>query len=40
MQCSLFEYAEEDFETGIEEIDLKTGQSAYQVFMDVTVTGN
>jgi len=40
MQCSLFEYSEEDFETGIEEIDLKTGQSAYQVFMDVTVTGN
>lgn len=39
MQCSLFEYSEEDFETGIEEIDLKTGQSAYQVFMDVTVTG-
>ena len=39
MQCSLFEYAEEDFETGIEDIDLKTGQSAYQVFMDVTVTG-
>ena len=40
MQCSLFEYSEEDFETGIEDIDLKTGQSAYQVFMDVTVTGN
>ena len=40
MQCSLFEYSEEDFETGIEEIDLKTGQSAYQVFVDVTVTGN
>ena len=39
MQCSLFEYSEEDFETGIEDIDLKTGQSAYQVFMDVTVTG-
>ena len=40
MQCSLFEYSEEDFETGVESIDLKTGQSAYQVFMDVTVTGN
>ena len=40
MQCSLFEYADEDFDTGIESIDLKTGQSAYQVFMDVTVTGN
>ena len=40
MQCSLFEYADEDFDTGIEDIDLKTGQSAYQVFMDVTVSGN
>ena len=39
MQCSLFEYSEEDFDTGIETIDLKTGQSAYQVFVDVTVTG-
>ena len=40
MTCSLFEYNDEDFDTGIEDIDLKTGQSAYQVFMDVTVTGN
>ena len=39
MQCSLFEYADEDFDTGIETIDLKTGQSAYQVFLDVTVSG-
>ena len=39
IQCSLFEYADEDFDTGIETIDLKTGQSAYQVFLDVTVSG-
>ena len=39
MQCSLFEYADEDFDTGIETIDTKTGQSAYQVFLDVTVSG-
>ena len=39
MQCSLFEYSDEDFDTGIETIDTKTGQSAYQVFMDVTVSG-
>ena len=40
MQCSLFEYADEDFDTGIETIDSKTGQNAYQVFLDVTVTNN
>ena len=39
MQCSLFEYADEDFDTGIDIIDQKTGQSAYQVFLDVTVSG-
>ena len=39
MQCSLFEYNDEDFDTGIETIDTKTGQSAYQVFVDVTVSG-
>ena len=39
MQCSLFEYSDEDFDTGIETIDTKTGQSAYQVFVDVTVSG-
>ena len=39
MQCSLFEYADEDFDTGIDIIDQKTGQNAYQVFLDVTVSG-
>ncbi len=39
MQCSLFEYADEDFDTGIESIDQKTGASAYQVTMDLAITG-
>ena len=39
MQCSLFEYGDEDFDTGIEILDQKTGAAAYQVFVDVTVSG-
>jgi len=39
MQCSLFEYADEDFDTGVEDIDLKTGAGAYQVTMDLAITG-
>lgn len=39
MQCQLFEYADEDFDTGIEDIDLKTGAGAYQVTMDLAITG-
>ena len=39
MQCSLFEYADEDFDTGVEILDQKTGAAAYQVFLDVTVSG-
>ena len=39
MQCSLFEYNDEDFETGIESIDDKVGQSAYQQAIDITITG-
>lgn len=39
MQCSLFEYSDEDFDTGIESIDLKTGAAAYQVSMDLAITG-
>jgi len=39
LTCSLFEYGDEDFETGIGEIDDKTGAQAYQLGMDVTVTG-
>jgi len=37
LQCSLFEYSDEDFDTGVEEIDLKTAQSTYQITMDVTL---
>lgn len=39
MSCSLFEYNDEDFDTGIESIDLKTGQAAYQQRLDVTISG-
>ena len=39
MQCNLFEYNDEDFDTGIAEVDDKSSQSAYQVAMDVTITG-
>jgi len=39
LNCSLFEYADEDFDTGIESIDEKTGASAYQVTMDLAITG-
>ena len=39
MQCSLFEYADEDFDTGIESIDEKTGASAYSETLDLAITG-
>ena len=39
MTCSLFEYNDEDFETGIEGIDNKVAQVAYQQRMDITITG-
>ena len=39
MQCSLFEYNDEDFDTGIVEVDDKSSQSAYQIAMEVTITG-
>ena len=39
MTCSLFEYNDEDFETGIEGIDNKVAQAAYQQRMDITITG-
>ena len=38
LKCSLFEYSDEDFDTGVEGIDLKTGASAYQVTMDLAIT--
>lgn len=37
--CSLFEYSDEQIETGVGEIDDKTGAQAYQIAMDVNVTG-
>ena len=40
LACSLFEYSDEDFETGVTEIDDKTGASAYQLGLDVSLTGS
>jgi len=39
MQCSLFEFNDEEFDTGVAEIDDKTVQSAYQLSMDINITG-
>jgi hypothetical protein len=39
MQCSLFEYNEEDFETGVDAIDSTQAQNSYQVGMQVTAIG-
>ncbi len=39
MECSLFEYNDEDFETGIESIDTATAKAAYQLPVDVTISG-
>ena len=39
LECSLFEYNDEDFETGVEEIDTATAKAAYQLPLDVTITG-
>ena len=39
MQCSLFEYNEEDFDTGVDSIDVTQAQASYQVGMDITLTG-
>jgi len=39
LSCAKFEYSDEEFETGISEIDDKTGAAAYQIAMDLTVTG-
>ena len=37
--CALFEYNDEDFDTGIDVIDAEIGTEAYQLTLDVTVTG-
>ena len=39
MQCTLFEYNDEDFETGINDIDEATAKAAYQLPIDVTISG-
>ena len=39
MQCSLFEYNDEQFETGVSEIDAKEITNAQQTQIDLTVTG-
>ena len=39
MQCTLFEYNDEDFETGIDTIDDSTAKVAYQIPMNITITG-
>jgi hypothetical protein len=39
MQCSLFEYNDEDFETGVTSIDEATSKAAYQIPIDITITG-
>ena len=42
MQCELYEYSGEDFDTGIDTIDIVEDQQAYQIVlnMDSTRTGN
>jgi len=39
MECSLFEYNDEDFETGVDSIDTATAKAAYQLPIDVTISG-
>lgn len=40
LSCSLFEYSDEDFDTGVEGIDLKINQVSYQTPLAVTLTTN
>lgn len=39
MTCSLFEYNDEDFDTGITAVDDATAKVAYQLAMNITITG-
>ena len=39
MQCTLFEYNDEDFDTGITVVDDATAKVAYQLPMNITITG-
>lgn len=40
LQCALYEYNDEDFDTGVSAIDVAPIKDAYQVTMDLTITGN
>jgi len=40
LTCSLFEYNDELFDTGVGEIDRKLGDEAYQLVMDYSTTNN
>ena len=39
MTCSLFEYNDEDFETGITSIDDSTAEVSYQIPMEIAISG-
>ena len=39
LNCALFEYNDEDMETGVAAIDSTQAKNAYQVGLDVTVSG-
>jgi hypothetical protein len=40
LQCALYEYNEEDFETGVDAIDIIQVKQSYQVTIDYTTSGN
>jgi len=40
LQCALYEYNDEEFDTGISEIDIAQVKDAYSITMDLTVTNN
>jgi hypothetical protein len=40
LQCALYEYNDEDFETGVDAIDIIQATEAYQVTIDYSTTGN
>ena len=39
LTASLFQYADEDFDTGIDVIDDQTAEAAFQIHMDITTSG-
>lgn len=40
LQCALYEYNDEEFDTGVSEIDIAQVKDAYSITMDLTVTNN